>query len=97
MRYVFYVFWIFVILLGLTFTALNSQKITLNYYLDTQTIYLPLLILVVLLIGVMLGVIAMLPSLIKNKQAARRLKFQVRRIEREVQNLRKIPIKDVVH
>ncbi|MFW0072755.1 MAG: lipopolysaccharide assembly LapA domain-containing protein [Coxiella-like endosymbiont] len=95
MRYVLYVFWIFIILLGITFSALNSQKITLNYYLDTQTIYLPLLILMTLLVGVILGMIAVLPSLLKNKQAARRLKSQVRRIEREVQNLRKIPIKDV--
>lgn len=95
MRYVLYVFWVFIILLGLTFAALNSQKITLNYYLDTQTIYLPLLILVTLLIGAMLGVVVILPSLIKSKQAARRLKSKVRRIEREVQNLRAIPIKDV--
>ena len=95
MRYILYVFWVFIILLGLTFAALNSQKITLNYYLDTQTIHLPLLILVTLLIGAMLGVIAMLPSLIKNKHAARRLKSQVRHIEQEVQNLRTIPIKDV--
>lgn len=95
MRYVLYVFWIFIILLGVTFAALNSQKITLNYYLDTQTIYLPLLILMTLLVGAILGMIAVLPSLLKNKQAARRLRSQVRRIEREVQNLRKIPIKDV--
>ena len=94
MRYILYVFWVFIILLGATFSALNAQKITLNCYLDTHTIYLPLLILVTLLVGAILGVIAILPALLKNKKAARRLKSQVRRIEREVQHLRKIPIKD---
>lgn len=57
MRYILYVFWVFIILLELTFTALNSQKIALNCYLDIQTIHLLLLSLMMLLIGEMLWVI----------------------------------------
>lgn len=95
MRYIFYIFWVFVILLGITFTALNSQKVILNYYLDTKTVQLPFLILAVLLIGVILGIAALLPSLIKNKNAARHLKHKVKKIEAEVQNLRTIPVKDI--
>ncbi|MFV9989144.1 MAG: lipopolysaccharide assembly protein LapA domain-containing protein [Coxiella endosymbiont of Dermacentor nuttalli] len=68
MRYIFYLFWILIILLGITFTVLNPQEIVLNYYLDTKSIYLPLFILLVLLIGVALGIIAFLPSWIKNKK-----------------------------
>ncbi|MFW0057739.1 MAG: lipopolysaccharide assembly protein LapA domain-containing protein [Coxiella endosymbiont of Dermacentor silvarum] len=68
MRCIFYLFWILIILLGITFTVLNPQEIVLNYYLDTKSIYLPLFILLVLLIGVALGIIAFLPSWIKNKK-----------------------------
>lgn len=57
MRYIFYLFWVFIILLGITFAALDSQKVILNYYLDTKTVQLPFLILVVLLIGSALGVL----------------------------------------
>ncbi|WP_264435522.1 lipopolysaccharide assembly protein LapA domain-containing protein [Coxiella endosymbiont of Dermacentor marginatus] len=78
MRYIFYLFWVLIILLGITFTVLNPQKIVLNYYLDTKSIYLPLLILLVLLIGVALGIIAFLPSWIKNKKTVWRLKYKIK-------------------
>ena len=78
MRYIFYLFWIFVILLGITFAALNSQKVILDYYLDTKTVQLLFLILAVLLIGAVLGMFALLPSVIKNKNAARHLKHKVK-------------------
>lgn len=95
MRYILYLFWILIILLGITFAALNPQKIVLNYYLDTKTIYLPLIILLALLVGAALGIIVLLPSWIKNKNTVRRLKYKVKQIEQEVENLRTIPMKDV--
>ncbi len=94
MRYVFYIFWILVILVGITFASLNPQRIILNYYLDTKSVHLPLMVLATLVIGAVLGIIAMLPSLIKSRSATRRMKHRIKQIEQEVQNLRNIPIKD---
>ncbi|WP_423063895.1 lipopolysaccharide assembly protein LapA domain-containing protein [Candidiatus Paracoxiella cheracis] len=94
MRYVIYIFWIIVILVGVTFASLNPQKLTLNYYVNTTTIHLPLLLLLVLVLGALLGVIAMLPSLIRAKSSNHHLKARVKQTEQEVQNLRSIPIKD---
>ena len=94
MRYVFYVFWIIIILLGITFASLNPQRITINYYIDTKSIHLPLILLATLLVGAILGIIAMLPSVFRNKNSSRRLRQRVKQIEQEVQNLRTIPIKD---
>ncbi len=94
MRYLFYIFWILVILIGITFAALNPQRITLNYYLDTKSVHLPLMVLTTLVIGAVLGVIAMLPVLLKTKSVTRRYKHRVKQVEQEVQNLRNIPIKD---
>lgn len=62
-----YLFWIFIIFLGITFAALNPQKIVLNYYLDVKTICLPLIIFLALLVGAALGIVTLLPSWIKNK------------------------------
>ncbi|MFW0078823.1 MAG: lipopolysaccharide assembly protein LapA domain-containing protein [Coxiella endosymbiont of Haemaphysalis qinghaiensis] len=95
MRYILYVFWILIVFLGTTFAALNPQKIVFNYCLDIKTIYLPLLIFLALLVGAILGIIALLPSWIKNKNTVRRLKYKVKRIEQEVRNFRTFPIKDV--
>lgn len=95
MRYILYLFWMLIILLGTTFAALNPQKIVFNYYLDIKTICLPLIIFLALLVGAILGIITLLPSWIKNKNTVRRLKYKVKRIEREVQNFRTFPIKDV--
>jgi putative membrane protein len=94
MRYILYAFWTIVIILGVTFASLNPEKITLNYYIDTQTVHLPLVLLGSLVIGAFLGVMAMLPSVIKSKAKARRLNHHVKQVEQEVQNLRTIPIKD---
>lgn len=94
MRYVLYVFWIIVIVLGVTFSSLNPEKITLNYYVNTQVVHLPLVLLASLVIGAFLGVVAMLPTVIRNKAKARRLNHHVKQVEQEVQNLRTMPIKD---
>ena len=94
MRPVIYIFWVIVILLGVTFASLNSEKLAVNYYVNTTSIHLPLLLLCTLVLGAFLGVIAMLPSLIRSKNMNRRLKHRAREAEQEVQNLRTIPIKD---
>lgn len=94
MRYVLYAFWIVVIILGVTFASLNPQKIVLNYYVETQAVHLPLVLLACLVIGAFLGVVAMLPSVIRSKAKARRLAHHVKHVEQEVQNLRTMPIRD---
>ena len=94
MRYILYIFWFIVILIGVTFASLNSQNLTINYYVNTSTIHLPVLLLIALVVGAFLGVLAMLPSFIKSKHSSRRLKNKVKQIEQEVQNLRAIPLKD---
>ncbi len=94
MRYIFYAFWVLTALLAASFASLNPQKIVLNYYVNTKAIYLPIVLLIVLIIGSLLGMIAMLPIIIRNKNYARRLKHQVRQVQEEVKNLRAIPLRD---
>ena len=94
MRYVFFVFWVLVIIVGVTFASLNSHTVTINYYLNESVIHIPILLLITLVIGVVLGFIVMLPAFIRSKRSARRLKQRIKQVEQEVNNLRAIPIKE---
>lgn len=94
MRYLTYIFWILIIIFGITFTSLNSHLVTINYYINSTQIYLPLLLLLGLAFGAVLGIAAVLPVFIKAKSANRKLKQRIKQVEQEVKNLRTIPIKD---
>lgn len=94
MKYVFFIFWILVIIVGVTFASLNSHTVQINYYVNETVIHIPILLLITLVIGLMLGGVAMLPTVIRAKHSNRRLKQRIRQIEQEVNNLRAIPIKE---
>lgn len=94
MKYILFIFWALVIIIGVTFASLNSQMIKINYYAGEASMHLPILLMLALVCGVILGMIAMVPWVLKSKQTSRRLKHKVKQIEQEVNNLRAIPIKE---
>ncbi len=94
MRYVALIFWIIIIIFAITFASLNSHVIDINFYMKSVKVYIPLLLLFLLAVGALLGVLALLPALLKVKNNNRKLKSKVKRVEQEVKNLRSIPIKD---
>ena len=94
MRIIFYIFWFAVVVLGVTFASLNSHAVVINYYFNQSHIHLPILLLITMMIGAALGVIGLVPSLAKFNHYNRRLKSRVKQVEKEVTNLRTIPIKD---
>lgn len=84
-----------ILLFGLAFHLKNNLPVELNYYVGT-TIPLPISIIVViaLCLGALLGVLASLPIIIKLKQQKLRLEKQIKNSEKEINNLRVMPIKD---
>jgi putative membrane protein len=94
MRYVFGFFWLIVILLGVTFAILNPHSVNVNYLLNSRPIHLPILLLFTLLMGSFLGLVAMLPAVLRNKRSNSHLRARVKEAEHELQNLRTIPIKE---
>ena len=80
-------------LTGLTFAALNSTAVVFNYYLGTKTMALSLLLVFVFGLGIFLGLLVSIFSLIKSKRDNLRLKSLLKTSEKEVENLRSIPIK----
>ncbi len=81
MKYVVYVFWVLLLILGVTFSVLNPGKITLNYYFVEQKLYLPLVLLVVLFIGCLLPCLLFAPKLIRQKRLIKKMQRRIKSME----------------
>lgn len=67
MRLISYFFCLFFIILGVSFAVLNSYNVTFDYFVAQKIIYFPLLFLIILFVGILLGMLVMLPTIIKLK------------------------------
>lgn len=86
---------VFVILLiGLAFHLKNNQPIELNYYIDVINLPLSWLVVIILFVGSIMGVLSSLPIIIKLKRDKLRLEKQIKNSEKEINNLRVMPVKD---
>jgi putative membrane protein len=94
MRYFLYVFWLIIVILGVVFASLNASTVTLHYYVGTVKLSLAFLLLCTLIIGLLLGMIASAPSIIKLKIQRKSLKSKLKSLEKEVSNLRAMPFTD---
>lgn len=94
MRIITTLFLLVVIVIGVSFAVLNAQLVTINYYIAQHDIPLSLLLVLVLSAGCMLGVFTVIVWVIKLKRAAIILKKQINLLEKELNNLRTLPMKD---
>jgi uncharacterized integral membrane protein len=62
------------VIFGVCFSLLNSHDVPINYFFGQKTIYFPLLFLILLFLGALIGVIAMLPIIVKLKMKVYQLK-----------------------
>ena len=79
---------------GLTFSVMNAEPVTLDYYFGSSDIPLALLLVISLALGALLGVIASLGLIVRLKRTASSLRRENRLAEKEIMNLRNIPIRD---
>lgn len=85
---------LFVIILGVAFSVLNADYVTLNYYLGFIELPLSLVLVLAMIVGATLGVVASLSFIIGARRKASKLKRSVEVAEKEILNLRNIPIKN---
>ena len=83
-----------ILLFGLAFHLKNNQLVALNYYVGAIELPISLVIVLVLILGALLGILASLPLIIKLKQQKLRLEKQIQNSEKEINNLRVMPVKD---
>jgi len=93
MRSLSYLVLLMIMLVGLTFASLNSSIVTFNYYLGSKEIVLSLLLVGVFGIGIFFGLLVAVLLWIKAKRDNMHLKSRLKVAEKEVENLRSIPIK----
>jgi putative membrane protein len=94
MRILGLVFFIIVVLLGISFAVLNAEPVKLNYYFGSSSLPLSLVTVIAFAVGVILGILVSLFLILRLKSQNARLRKTIRNTEKEVNNLRNLPIKD---
>ena len=80
--------------LGLTFVFLNADNVNINYYFDTVTVPLSFLVVISIAVGALMGVLATLGKVFSLKHELSKKDKQIRITEKELENLRSLPLKD---
>lgn len=96
MRIISYFFILIIVLFGMTFATLNSESVTISYYFGESSLPLSLLIVLVFALGCLIGMVAGLWMLIKAKIELHRTQSRLTMAEKEIGNLRAIPLQDKV-
>jgi len=95
-RIISYFFLLVIVIFGMTFATLNSESVTINYYFDQSTLPLSLLLVLVFALGCLIGMTAGFWLVIKSKLHNYRLRQRLSLAEKEIENLRAIPLQDKV-
>ena len=77
-----------ILLFGLAFHLRNGQFVTLDYYADNVTLPLSLWVFIWVAAGVGLGLLAMLPVLLRIRRDNSRLRRALRRMEADAEKAR---------
>ena len=96
MRIISYFFILMIILFGMTFATLNSESVTINFYFGESSLPLSLLLVLVFAFGCLIGMVAGLWMLIKSKIKLHHARSRLAMAEKEIGNLRAIPLQDKV-
>jgi uncharacterized integral membrane protein len=94
MRIVILFFYLLLIIVTLAFASLNADLVTLHLYWWTFKLPLAFILIVSLGLGLVLGAIVFTSKYLALGLKFKRLKHQVSMLEKEIKNLRTIPIQD---
>jgi lipopolysaccharide assembly protein A len=96
MRIISYFFLLIIVIFGMTFATLNSESVTINYYVGQSSLPLSLLLVLVFALGCLIGIIVGFWLLFKAKMSNYRLRQRLTLAEKEIDNLRTMPLQDKV-
>jgi lipopolysaccharide assembly protein A len=94
MRFIMMIFYICLMLFGVSFAALNASPVTLNLYFKTLTLPISVWMIVAFSLGILMGFLVFLGRYLSLKSQYRKTKHQLQLMEKEIKNLREIPLKD---
>ena len=94
MKILYIGFWLSLAIVGIVFAALNADSVTLNYHFGQIDLPVSLVVAMALLMGACLGALASLGVVLRTRHEMSRLKKRAEMTEKEVLNLRAIPLRD---
>ena len=94
LRLLYFLSALIVVILGVAFSVLNADTVQLHYYLGSIELPLSLILILAMIIGALLGIFSSLSFIIGSRRSASKLKRSVEVAEKEIVNLRNIPIKN---
>ena len=94
MRLFMMLFYLVLILLGVSFAALNANSVQVNFYFKTMSMPISLLMTLMLGVGLFIGFMLCLFRYWRLKLENSKIKGQLKMTEKEIKNLRSIPLQD---
>ncbi len=94
MRVIYTSLFILVSIIIISLTITNSEDISIHYYFGSATLPLSLALGITLILGVIIGMLACLKTIVTAKYHVRILKNEIKIANTEISNLRAIPIRD---
>lgn len=94
MRIVTMIFYLILIIVGVSFSVLNAEWVEVNLYYKMLNLPMSLLLMIVFCLGVVWGWSLFIWRYVKLKVAFARVKDQLNLSEKEIKNLRSIPLQD---
>lgn len=94
MRIIMTIVYLVMILFGVSFAALNATAVEVNFYFTTMKMPISVLMITTLGIGILIGFFMFLFRYWHLKREHRKIKNQLALTEKEIKNLRSIPLQD---
>ncbi len=94
MRIMITIFYLILILIGVSFAALNAASVQVNFYFTVVRMPISVLMTCMLGFGLIIGFFLFLIRYMRLKNQYRKLKNQLKMTEKEIKNLRSIPLHD---
>ncbi|VAX12296.1 hypothetical protein MNBD_GAMMA24-474 [hydrothermal vent metagenome] len=94
LRIFYLLLFLLLIVIGIAFAVLNAEAVEFNYYFASRQIPLSLILVLAMFSGAVLGVLASTGVIVSLKREVAKLRKSSKLAEKEITNLRAIPIKD---
>lgn len=93
-RLIGFLFVVALVVTGLSFAVLNSQAVTLNYYLGTREIPLSMIVVLSLAGGAVAGVLVSIGMILRLKAQVGQLRRKLRHAEKAADQLQVLPLNE---
>ncbi|AHE67337.1 LapA family protein [Legionella oakridgensis] len=94
MRIIIIIFYLILIIVGVSFAVLNATPVSVNFYFTVLKMPVSILMTITLGLGVLIGAFLFLCKYWRLKVEHHKLKSQLKLTEKEIKNLRSIPLQD---